>query len=70
MSEGKQYDSDKLNIKVSKVRLTMDNSGLSKVDSLITMEINLKEKRGIKIKQQIHMHSISFSPGKSTLGRS
>ena len=61
MTHGKHYKSDKLDIKVSKVRLSMDVSGQSKVDRLITMEINLKEKPGIKIKQQIHMYYTSQS---------
>ena len=49
MTQGKEYSTDKLNIKVTKVRLTKDASGEAKVDSLITMEISLKKNPGFRI---------------------
>ena len=61
MTQGKEYSTDKLNIKVTKVRLTKDASGEAKVDSLITMEISLKKNPGFRIKQQVHVYYTSQS---------
>ena len=61
MTEGKEFKSDKLDIKVKKTRLTKDSTGNSKVDNLITFEISLQQKPDIKIKQQLHVYYTSQS---------
>ena len=60
MTEGKDDQTTKLDIKVTKTRLyIIQNSGESKVDNLITLMINLRKNPDIKIKLQIHVYYTS-----------
>ena len=52
MTEGKVYNTENLEIKVIKTRLSKDTSGVSKVDNLITLNIRLKNKPEINVKQK------------------
>lgn len=55
MNEGTEYETDKLNIKVMKIRPEGDLTG-AKVDNLITFEMSSKLRPEVKIKQQMHIY--------------
>ena len=60
MNEGTEYETDKLNIKVMKIRPEGDLTG-AKVDNLITFEMSSKLRPEVKIKQQMHIYYTSQS---------
>ena len=55
MTKGKKYKNGQIIVEVVKTRDVTDDTGAS-VEKLVTMEVEVKKKPGLKVKQQMHVY--------------